>query len=325
MQTFNDLNDLVWNSQKARLLLTAVELDVFTVVGRGATAATVANTCQADPRATEMLLNALVAEGWLEKDGATFAVGDIASRYLLAGAPEDGRPALRHHAALWPAWSQLTDCVRRGEKARGCERDESGNRDFIGAMHVYAAEQAGAFVEAIDLTGVDTLLDLGGGSGAYAIGFCQRHPRLAATVFDRPEILPITRDYVAAAGLAERIKLMPGDMVADALGGPYDLVWVSNAVHAYGPAKIKLIFANVHASLRPGGTMVLRDFIMDESKTTPAFAALFALNMLVATGEGGSYSLGEYSQWLVEAGFATSRMQAVAHAGNTRLLVAGKA
>jgi hypothetical protein len=100
------------------------------------------------------------------------------------------------------------------------------------------------------------------------------------------------------------------------------MVWLSNVVHAYSPANIRRIFARAFAALSPGGILVLRDFMLDDSKTEPPFAALFALNMLVATGEGGSYSENEYRGWLAEAGFTEIRSRKVEHLGNTQLLLA---
>ena len=324
MKSFDDINEMIWAFQKARLLLTAVELDVFSAVAGGAENSEVAAKCDTHSRSTEMLLNALVAEGFLEKEGAVYRNTSLSRRYLMEGSPEDGRAALLHHAGLWPAWSQLTTCVREGAKADVPRRDKKANRAFIGAMHVYAAEQAAYFVNALELGGVDSLLDLGGGSGAYAIAFCQAHRDLRATLFDREDILPITGSYIDEAGLSERIALRSGDLLTDDLGGPYQVVWVSNVLHGYGPENIGRAFQNIYQALRPGGTLIFRDFIMDDTKTEPAFAALFALNMLVTTGEGGSYSQDEYARWIRNAGFDEPELKVVDHPGATRLLLARK-
>ncbi len=189
-------------------------------------------------------------------------------------------------------------------------------------MHQYALHQAETFADALDLNAVKDVLDLGGGSGAYAITFCRREPGLKGVVLDHPDVSKLCQEYVEAAGLTGQIEVRAGDMLVDAYGGPYDMIWLSNVVHAYGPDEIKHVFSKCHAHLKPGGRFVLRDFMLDDDKTTPAFGAIFALNMLVNTQHGSSYSRREYTQWLENAGFSEVQHLTVEGAGNTELLIA---
>lgn len=323
---YDEIEDMARAFMRSRVVLTAVELDIFTCVGQGgATAAEVAARLGADARAAEMLLNALEALGLLEKRGGRFSRGAVAAERLSADSPLDARPIFLHHANLWTAWSGLTDCVRTGRPAPPDETrgdDPARTRAFIGAMHQFAQDQAAAFVGAMDLSGVERVLDLGGGSGAYAIRFAQAKPNLRAVVFDLPSVTELAREYVEEAGLSSRIEIRAGDMLADPLGEGYDLVWASSICHMLGPEQNRALFAKARASLRPGGRLAVRDFIMDEGKASPAFGAVFALNMLVNTENGGTYTQAEYAEWLAGAGFAPPERIRVSGAGHAEILVA---
>ena len=312
---------------RSRALLTAVELDVFTSIGGdAATAPEVAARIGTHEGATEMLLNALVALGLLTKANGRFRCGQVARQHLSSDSPEDRRSSFMHLGNLWETWSTLTACVRSGtcgsNRVEHTTRDEAWTRAFIGAMHDFALSQADTFVDAIDLTGTRNVLDLGGGSGAYAISFARRDPEIRVTVFDLPTVVPLTRDYVSAAGVAEQVDVLAGDMCTDELGQGYDLVWVSSICHMLGPADNKALFRKARRALNPGGRMAVRDFILDDDKTAPPFGAVFALNMLVNTTSGSSYSRAEYCAWLAEAGFSSPELVEVAGAGSAAVLVA---
>jgi len=327
--TFDEIEDMARAYMQSKTILTAVELDVFTKVGaRGGTAAEIATRTETHARAMEMLLNALVALGLLDKREGRFFRNALAESRLSSDSPEDGRSSLLHLAHIWDNWSALTACVRRGTSAglhEHAERDDSWTRAFIGAMHQFALEQAAPFVDAMDLTDTRRVLDLGGGSGAYAIAFCRRGPDIRATVFDLPTAVPLTREHVAEAGLSERIDIQAGDLCSDEFGSDYDLVWISSICHMFGPEENIALFRKASASLGPNGRIAVRDFIMDDDKTSPRFGAIFALNMLVNTARGSSWSRAEYAGWLREAGFGAPAPIEVSGAGNAALLVARKA
>jgi predicted O-methyltransferase YrrM len=189
-------------------------------------------------------------------------------------------------------------------------------------MHRYALEQAPAFVDALDLSGVASVLDLGGGSGAYALTFAERLPDADVTLFDRDEVIQIARENIRRAGYAHRIVTRVGDILSDDFGSGYDLIWVSNVVHGWGENDVRTGLRRIHDALAPGGRLILRDFIMSPDKTEPAFGAVFALNMLVSTPRGNSYSTDEYAAWLDEAGFAAHRRIEVSGAGSTAMIEA---
>ncbi len=306
----DDLHQTVNGFRESRILLTAIELDVFSAVDTGATAGAVAEGLGTDVRATEMLLNALVALELLEKEDGTFRNTPLAARYLAAGGEHDSRAALQHTAHLWPRWSTLTECVREGTSVRHAQGEvppDDWTEAFIAAMHKNAGFRAPLVARAVGLEGVGRVLDLGGGSGAYSIAFAQAEPNLTAEVLDRASVVPLTRRYVEEAGLEERVTTRVGDMRSDDYGNGFDLVFLSAICHMNSPHENRDILARAFAALTPSGRVVIQDFILNADKAGPRTGAIFALNMLTGTRGGGSYSGEEYTTWLQDAGFEDVR------------------
>jgi predicted O-methyltransferase YrrM len=287
---------------ESRLVLTANELRFFDRLEDGlGTVAEIAGAAGTDLRATEIILNALVSQGLLAKSGDRFANTPDTSAYLVSSAPTTVAPALDHFSHLWGSWSQLTEIVRSGQPA--LRRPGAGSLEaFILAMHSLSRPRVAKVVDAINLQGVATVLDIGGGPGTYSCEFARRGD-VRATVLDFPDVLAITRRIAAEAGLSDRIETLPGDVLETDLGPGYDLIFISALIHSCSPEETRLIFAKAFAALNSGGQIVVQDFFLDDSKTQPPSAALFAVNMLVGTVGGRSYSETETRQWLAEAGF----------------------
>lgn len=301
-----ELNRFLRGFMESRLVLSAVELNFFTAVGSGAKAAEVAEVAKTDPRATEALLNALVAVELLTKNGDTFYNTQMTADYLVFGAKHDSITAIHHPAKLWHRWSTLTDAVKVGTAVaadRGT-RDDAQTRAFIAAMHKNAVFRGKVTVAQLDLEGVSRVLDLGGGSGAYTIAFLNLKQDLKATLFDVPSVIPLSKNYIDEAGLSDRVTFVEGDMISDSLGEGYDIVWISAICHMWGEEENRDLIKRVYEALNPGGRIVIQDFILEEDKTSPRFAAVFALNMLVNTRSGSSYSNSEYQGWMKAAGFS---------------------
>jgi len=314
----DELAQSIRGFQESRVILTALELDLFTAIQSGATAAQAAATAGADARATEMLLNALASLDLVRKDGAVFHNAPVAARFLAGGSPDSARMAMLHTARLWHRWSGLTECVRTGTAApdeRGAESTEA----FIAAMHNNARQRAAQLALAVG-AGASRMLDVGGGSGAYAIAFAQANPQLRAEVFDQPAVLAIAERHIREAGLEERISTRAGDLRTDEFGGGYDLVLISAICHMLGVEENRNLLARAYRALAKGGRVAIQDFLLRADKTGPRAGALFSLNMLVNTRGGASYSEDEYTAWLREAGFDDVRR--VPLAGPTGVLVA---
>ncbi len=302
----DDLNERIRAFQESRVILTALELDIFTAIGTGATAAEAAAKLSTDCRATEMLLNALASMGLLTKSNALFHNTPVTARFFTAASPDNARLGLLHTANLWERWSTLTECVRAGRTVMGAEIPERGNewtQAFIAAMHRNAAQRSGPVVRAVGAEGVRRMLDVGGGSGAYSIAFAKANRNLCADILDLSTVEPITLGHIAEAGLRDRVRVRAGDLRTDPLGKDYDLVFISAICHMLSPQENRDLLERAHKALAAGGRIVIQDFILEPDKTAPKSGALFALNMLVGTSAGSSYSETEYRDWLTGAGY----------------------
>ena len=317
------LNEMIRSFMPSRAVLTALELDVFTAVASGASAEQVAQTIHADPRATEMLLNALVSLKLLDKKEGRFFNTVAAARFFCEGSRDNARGGLMHTAHLWRRWTSLTECVRAGTSVETGSREERSVTDFIAAMDRNAQERADAVVRATGIQNITRMLDLGGGSGAYSIAFARAVPGLMAEILDRSDVLPLTQEYIRKTGLAGRIATRAGDMLCDPLGENYDLILASAICHMFSPEENRGLFRRARQALGPKGKFVVQDFILEPDKTVPLFAALFSLNMLVGTRAGSSYSEPEYASWLRDAGF--SEVRRVRLPGPVGLMIAARA
>ncbi|MGB9609406.1 MAG: methyltransferase [Bryobacteraceae bacterium] len=305
--TFDELQSKMRGFQESRILLTAVELDLFTHVGSGATATEVARRAGTDPRATEILLNALAAIGALLKKNGAFFNTPATAQYLVAGSPDFARPALMHTVHLFDSWAALTQCVRAGTAVHRPDpeaADPQWTESFIEAMHWRAQKDAAELARIGRARNVRRMLDVGGGSGVYSIAFAKANPALHAEVFDREPVTRIARRHILAEGLEDRVTTRVGDLTRDDLGSGYDLVLLSAICHMLSPEENRSLLARCFRALAPGGRLLIRDFILDPGKTSPPQAALFAVNMLVNTRGGSTYTEEEYTAWLREAGFA---------------------
>ena len=186
-------------------------------------------------------------------------------------------------------------------------RGEDWTEAFIAAMHRNALERAPLVIDAVGTGGVRRMLDVGGGSGAYSIAFAAANPELRADILDLPTVAPIAERHIARAGLSDRVKTRAGDLRLDDYGSGYDLVFISAICHMLGPIENLAMLRKCYAAIAPGGRIVIQDFILEKDKTAPLNAAMFSLNMLVATERGSSYSEDEYAGWLREGGFGEVR------------------
>ena len=301
------IREIASGFHRSRVLLTAYELDIFTALGdESKSAVEVAEVSGSDARATERLMNALCAIGMLEKRSGNFINTPVSLQFLVKGKP-DFMAGLMHAVHMWDSWNTLTEAVRRG-KALGTlhvdKRDEKWRSAFIAAMHERARKQAQAVTELLDLQGISRILDVGGGSGAFSMAFAQAKEGIKATVFDLPNIVPLTQKYINKENLSDRVETVVGDYNINELGSGFDMVFLSAIIHSNSFEENRILIQKCSNALNTGGQVVVQDFIMNEDRTSPAFAALFALNMLVGTESGDTYTESEVRILMEDAGLA---------------------
>jgi cyclopropane fatty-acyl-phospholipid synthase-like methyltransferase len=157
------------------------------------------------------------------------------------------------------------------------------------------------------MSGVKTLLDLGGGPGSYAVFFCQAHPELRVVTFDLPESAPVATELVGRYGLEHRIDFQGGDYFVDAIAGKFDACLISHILHAHSPAENIVLIKRAFEVLNDGGRLWIHDFIPDASGIEPEFPSVFAIRMLSVTTGGNVYTNEEISSWCFHEGFKTCR------------------
>jgi predicted O-methyltransferase YrrM len=292
--------------QPACVLVAGAELDVFSVLEGGPLdAIALADRIDGDPRAAAVLLDALAAIGLLAKEGSRYRLAPGTAEALTEGGPSSVLAMVRHQANCLRRWAQLAHVVDAGMPAetapsvRGAEGDLAS---FIGAMDEINRASAGPIVAALRPERRRRILDVGGASGTWTIAFLKAAPAARATLFDRPEVIPLARKRLAEAGLLDRVDLAPGDFYLDPLPGGADLVWLSAIVHQNSREENRALFRKCRDALVEGGEVAIRDFVMDPGRTRPAAGALFAVNMLVATEGGGTFTFEELAEDLRSAG-----------------------
>lgn len=292
--------------QKSRILLSGFELDVFTnIEDTGTSAGQIASSLNLDEHACERLLSALASLGFLRKQNQLYYNTDDSYTFLSKKSPEY-LGGLMHSNHLWNTWSNLTNVVKTGKSAHPAEINDRGEDwlfPFINAMHDRAKKQAPAQVANIDLSNVKSVLDIGGGSGAFSMAFVSRKPEIEATVFDLPNVVPITGQFLEKEGFADKIKTCAGDYTSDNLPAGFDLVFLSAIIHSNSPEVNSDLIKKCYGSLNRNGRIVIQDWIMNNERTQPAGGAIFAINMLVGTEAGDCFTEEEVAKMLTDAGF----------------------
>ena len=293
--------------QTTCVLTAGAALDVFSSLHeKPVTAGELASSLGADLRAMTILLDALAALGFLAKQSDQYTVPEDLARFLCAQSAENVLPMVRHQANCLRRWAELPVVARTGKRPetgpsiRGAAADQA---DFIGAMHTISKPIAAEVIDYLQPLKFRHLLDVGGGPGTWTIAFLRAVPKARATLFDLPPVTSMDRARFVEAGLADRVTLVGGDFYADDLPAGADLAWLGAICHQNSREQNRALFAKVHKALADDGAVVIRDVVMDPSRTSPAGGALFAVNMLTATEAGGTYTFDEYSEDLRQAGF----------------------
>ena len=268
------------------------------------TAEEVASALGADLRACRVMLDALVALEVATDHGGGYSLTETGRLHLVEPAPGEPIPAelerssLLHQLAKARGMLDLPYIVKHGEPPA---RDPS-ERDLRSFLRTMAEGDAAPIAEVVERSlayalpmRVSTMIDVGGAVGHVASAFAERGVR--PTLFDRPDVLPQARQYLGESVCD--LYLVGGDFLSALAPGPFDLAYLGNVVHIYGPDTIAALVRRVWGSLVPGGVIVIRDFVWERSSRAP----LFAVNMLQATVDGGVWREEQFRSWLAAAGF----------------------
>jgi hypothetical protein len=292
---------------ETKILLTAVKLDVFTILDQQTkTAADVSSKIGADANALALLMNALVALRLLRQDENGYANSLVAREHLVTHSPQYIGHLLLLHDAEWENWGRLEQAIRTGQspvKRHVFETDPALGANVLAVLHRIGRQSGPEFAKRLALGQARTMLDLGGGAGTNAIAFCQIYPQLTATIFDLPATLPLAERTVKEAGLEGRIKYLAGNFNRDDLGGSYDFILMSDVLHYQDFTANAGLVQKTFAHLIPGGRLVIKDRYLDASGTSPAWTTAFAVHIFVNTEQGACYRVTDAMEWMRAAGF----------------------
>jgi len=296
-------------------LFAASDLGVFSKLAElGSTeAATLAQALDASVRGTELLLNACVAVGLLQKDGSFYRNTPEVSAFLVPGRPGDLSKAIRYNRDVYSAWGKLANLVKSGEPVEKpglhLGTDPERTRTFVLSMYGRAMGIGQSVVPELNLEGRKKLLDIGGGSGAYSTLIARANREITCTVLDLPEVVAVAAELIGQAGMSERVKILPGDYHVTSFPEGNDVVIIFGVLHQESPQSIQQIFHRAYQALLPGGVIYILDMMTDSSHTAPPFSALFGLNMALTTQNGWVFSSEELHDWMSEAGFVNFQVR----------------
>lgn len=260
------------------------------------TAGQLARSTQLDPRAVWTVMEALVSLGYLTRNGAEYSLSSEARSMFYEPESENFTGfSFMHGYYLMEKWIQLPEVIRTGKPVPRKRSPEQSNA-FIKAMSHHARKSAPAIAARCleGLPGTPAVLDIGGGPLTYASAFAALGARV--TVLDLPEVVDMMQPEIKPG---ESITMTPGDFNEGLPEGPYQLAYLGNIAHIFGESANKQLIKRVRAALDKGGRIAINDFI----RGTGAMADIFAVNMLVNTEEGGTWTWKHYKTWLAEAGF----------------------
>ncbi len=305
--TKDDLITLSRTYQHSALLMAAAELDLFSPLAQHPyTAGELARHLHASARPLQVLLDALAGLDLLDKQDDRYHLSHPLQDLLVESRPENILGALRHQANCARRWHQLAQVILQGHaephqpSVRGAQADQQA---FVTAMHTFSDPQADALVARLKPLQCRHILDVGGASGTWTMALLRAAPHAKATLFDLPPVIPLAQQRLLDAGFAHRAACISGDFYHDELPGHADFAWLSAIVHQNSRGQNRELFAKIHRALNSPGQLVIRDVVMQPGRTEPLAGALFAVNMLVSTDAGTTFTFDELRDDLHAAAF----------------------
>lgn len=298
--------------QKVGALKAAIDLELFTAIGgTPSTAAEIAARCDCPERGIRILCDYLTVTGFLTKSDSRYALTLDSATFLDRSSPAYVGNAAKFFLApgITSAFGELAATIRAGR----LHTSELGTTapdhpvwvEFAEAMApiMVPAARGVAEIVSLDPSRETRILDISASHGTYGITLAQKHPRSHLIALDWESVLAVAEENAAKGGLAGRFSKIVGDAFTIDLGADYDVVLVPNFLHHFNVADCTRFLRRVNAALRPGGRVVIVEFVPNEDRVSPPASATFSLVMLGTTPEGDAYTFAEYRAMLAEAGF----------------------
>jgi len=294
---------------------TAVELGVFDALDAGPkTAAELAKTLKVSERGLQILMNGLVGFELLGKNGDRYLLTPETATYLISSKPIHLGGLFRSLCTCQiPGWLHLADVVRTGrpvEDVTGSAEAGEFFKELVPSLFALNYAPAQALARALTFPPGQTprVVDLAAGSGVWGIATAQQHPQARVTAVDLEAVIPVTRKTVAGLGLENRFDFITADVLKADIGSGYTVAIIGHLLHGLGVKDSQHLIRRVAAALAPGGTIAIAEYLVNKDRTGPPHGLNFAVNMLVFTEQGDTFSFEEISGWLQEAGFQNARL-----------------
>jgi ubiquinone/menaquinone biosynthesis C-methylase UbiE len=307
---------LGWGYAAPLIMEAAVRHGIFDLLDQGPrTLEEIAGDTGASRRGLRAILNALVGLQLLSKDGGgRYALTPESSAFLVSSRPGYIGGMLRHASRdLIPRWLSLTETVHTGTNDLAAGHQKSSAEffhDFVADIMPMSVAPAKALAEALrvaDAAAPLSVLDVAAGSGVWSIMLAKRSPQVRVTAVDWPGVLEVTREMAERFGVADRYTYIGGDLATADFGRGHHIATLGHILHALGETGSRALLQKTYDSLGPGGTIAIQEFLVNDDRTGPPMALIFAVNMLVGTEEGDTFSFQEIAGWLREAGFENAR------------------
>jgi ubiquinone/menaquinone biosynthesis C-methylase UbiE len=290
----------------------AVDIGLFSAIAAGSsTVPAIAKACDAAPKGVRVLCDYWTVERLLTKSNDTYQLTPEAAHFLDRASPAyvGGVMGLLH-GPIRPFFDRLTHAVRHG----GCESAGSVVPEYdgwvafaqeMGAMMYPSAQAIAKLVGPVS----GRVLDVAAGHGFFGIVLAQQNPGIHVTALDWPKVLDVAKQHATQMGVAaDRYSTIAGDAFTVALGGPYDLVLLTNLLHHFNTEQCTALLKRLRAALRPGGRLVTLEFVPNADRVSPPMSATFPLVMLASTAQGDAYTFAELDQMLRAAGFTKNTL-----------------
>jgi SAM-dependent methyltransferase len=311
---------LLWDTfvgyQRTAALKAAIELDAFTQIAGGAnTIDALATRCHAAPRGLRALLNHLVMDGFLTREGDRYGLTPTAAAFLDRSAVTYLGSAINFIAspAVADGFNHLTDAVRRGGAVPAAGSVEPENPmwvEFARSMAPIAGMTAILLANLLDIEHAagGKVLDIAAGHGLFGITLARLNPAIEVTAIDWKNVLAVAEENARAAGLGKRYSVRPGSAFEVPWGDGYQFVLLPNILHHFDPSACEQLLKRAHDALAPGGRLVIVEFVPNGDRLGPPDAVRFALVMLAGTPGGDAYTFDEYQGMLRRAGFQSATL-----------------
>ena len=301
-----------WGYAPPLILEAAIQHRVFDVLDGGPKSLSeIAAATGASERGLAAILNAVVGLAFLSKDAnGKYQLTPESAAFLVSTKPGFQGGLIRHTSEhLIPQWLRLNEVVATGKSVKAVNQEGTGAEffeKFVNNLFPMNYPTARGLAEHLNL-GTASVLDLAAGSGVWGIALAQSAAQVRVTAVDWPGVIPITRRNAERHGLADRFRFVEGDLHDADFGSGHHAATLGHILHSEGVERSKALLAKTHKALAPGGTIAIAEFLVNADRTGPLGGLIFAVNMLVHTDRGDTYSFEEISAWLLEAGFVNPR------------------